>query len=105
MMQRGAGTTEVTIRLSPVIAASVTSRRWQGSQQVTQRRDGSADITFTVADIDEAIRWALGFGAEAWVVAPPRAVAAAQRTLDEMLPRYAASEPVVDRSRQRRARA
>jgi predicted DNA-binding transcriptional regulator YafY len=97
MLQTGGATTDVTIRLSPVIAASVTSRSWQSSQRVTKRRDGSADITFAVADVDEAVRWALGFGAEAWVIAPPRAVAAARRTVDEMLPHYAAAEPVEPR--------
>src|ERR1700722_3024885 len=101
MMQSGAAATDVTIRLSPVIAASVTSRRWQGSQRVAKRRDGSADITFAVADIDEAVRWAQGFGAEAWIVAPPRAVAAARRTLDAMFPRYAAAQQGIDRPRQR----
>jgi predicted DNA-binding transcriptional regulator YafY len=105
MMQTGGAVTEVTVRLSPVIAASVTSRRWQGSQRVSKRRDGSADITFAVADVDEAIRWALGFGAEAWVIAPPRAVAAARRTVDEMLPRYAVAQPAIDRPRQRRAQS
>ncbi len=105
MLQTGGPLTEVTIRLSPVIAASVTSRRWQGSQRVTKRRDGSADITFAVADIDEAVRWAFGFGAEAWVIAPPRAVATARRTVDQMVPRYPAREPVVDRSRRRGVRA
>jgi predicted DNA-binding transcriptional regulator YafY len=103
MMQTGAATTEVTIRLSPVIAASVSSRRWQGSQRVAKRRDGSADITLAVADVDEVIRWALGFGAEAWVVAPPRAVAAARRTLDAMFPRYADIENERERTRRRRA--
>lgn len=101
MMQSGGSTTDVTIRLSPVVAASVVSRRWQGAQRVTMRKDGSADITFAVADIDEAIRWALGFGAEARVVAPPRAVEAARRTLEAMGRSYGLGGDVAARPRTR----
>lgn len=90
-MLTGASTTEVTVRLSPRVAASTTSRRWQRAQHVVQRRDGSADVTFTVQDIDEVVRWALGFGTEARVVAPERAVIAARRTSMAIAESYAAS--------------
>jgi proteasome accessory factor B len=93
MLQSGGPTTDVTIRLSPVVAASVVSRRWQAAQRVTVRKDGSADITFAVSDMDEAVRWALGLGAEARVVAPPRAVEAARRTVDRLRNQYASAAP------------
>ena len=87
MLQRGSAT-EVTVWLSPVVAASTISRRWQCAQQVTKRADGSAEITFTVGDVDEVIRWSLGFGPEARVIAPERAVAAARRTVEDVRARY-----------------
>ena len=68
MLQRGATPVEVTVRLSPTVAVSTISRRWQQNQKVERRRDGSVDITLTVNDIEEVVRWSLGFGAEARVI-------------------------------------
>lgn len=93
MLQSGDATTNVRIRLSPVIAQSIVSRRWQRAQRVKHLPDGSADITFAVADVNEAVRWALSFGAEARVVAPPAAVAAARRTIDQMHGQYVPAKP------------
>jgi predicted DNA-binding transcriptional regulator YafY len=89
MLQRGGTTTEVTVRLSPVIAISTISRRWQQQQQVERRRDGTCDITFTVNDVEEVVRWSLGFGREAEVIAPPRAVAIARRCVEALHHTYA----------------
>jgi proteasome accessory factor B len=101
MLQSGAAATDVTIRLSPVIAASVISRRWQAAQRVVPHKDGSADITFAVSDIDEAVRWALGFGAEATVVEPRRAVDAARRALGAMRRGYGLGGDVATLPRKR----
>lgn len=87
MLQHGIAS-EVTVRLSPAVAASTISRRWQRAQRVVRRPDGSAEITFTVGDVSEVIRWSLGFGPEARVLAPERAVAAAQRMVEELTVRY-----------------
>ena len=71
---QGAGEERVSVWISPAIAPSATSRVWQQQQQVEMHGDGSATMTFTVSDVGEIIRWALGFGAEAKIVAPPSAV-------------------------------
>jgi predicted DNA-binding transcriptional regulator YafY len=34
-------------------------------------------MTFAVADVTEVVRWAMGFGADAKIVAPPKAIEAA----------------------------
>ena len=39
-------------------------------RKIEQRRDGSAEITYRVADVDELVRWVLGWGAQAEIVAP-----------------------------------
>ena len=54
--------------------AFVTCQEWQASQRVEKLTDGRAQITFSVSDIDEVVRWALGFGADARVIAPSEAV-------------------------------
>jgi predicted DNA-binding transcriptional regulator YafY len=89
MLQRGATPIEVTVRLSPVVAVSTISRRWQQNQRIEHRRDGSVDITLTVNDIEEVVRWSLGFGGQARVIAPERAVAVAQRSVADLHASYA----------------
>jgi predicted DNA-binding transcriptional regulator YafY len=89
MLQRGGTTTEVTVRLSPVVAVSTISRSWQKNQRVERRRDGSADITLTVNDVEEVVRWSLGFGSEARIIAPPRAVTLARRCVADLQAAYA----------------
>ncbi len=84
---KGKGEHRVSVWIGASIAASATSREWQPEQEVVMHEDGSATITFTVSEIDEVIRWALGFGAEARVCAPDEAVAAAR----EMAQRIARS--------------
>jgi predicted DNA-binding transcriptional regulator YafY len=65
---------EVTVELSPFVAASATSRRWQAAQRVELLEGGRARIVFTVGDPSEVARWAFGFGKDARIVAPPEAV-------------------------------
>jgi predicted DNA-binding transcriptional regulator YafY len=79
---------DVSVWLSPRIAPSATSRVWQRTQRIEGCDDGSAIITFNVSDIDEVIRWAFGFAAEAQVVAPQSAVARARELVEAMGKRY-----------------
>jgi len=72
----------VTVELSPRVAAGVVARTWQDAQQVERFGDGRARITFTVSDVNEVVRWALGFGADARIVAPPDAVRSARETIE-----------------------
>ncbi len=85
----GSKTIDVTVRVTPVVAAAVTARAWQHGQRVEPRPDGSAEITLTLDDVDEAVRLGLGFGAEALVVGPPEAVAVARLTVDRLARAYA----------------
>jgi predicted DNA-binding transcriptional regulator YafY len=85
---RGTQSSEVTIRLSPVIAAAVGSRSWQREQRVSSLAGGGAEITLTFEDLGEAVRFALGFGTEAVVVAPPEAVALARETVARIARAY-----------------
>jgi len=69
-MLHGGPAVEVTVELSPLVAASATSRLWQRNQKVQSLPDGGARMTFTVSDPDEVIRWAFGFATEAKIIAP-----------------------------------
>ncbi len=91
---KGDGAMEtVTVELSANVATSAISRRWQRSQRVLAREDGSASISFEVNDPAEVVRWALGFGADARVSAPPSAVRLARETVDKIATRYASANP------------
>jgi predicted DNA-binding transcriptional regulator YafY len=81
---------KITVELSPTVAASATSRRWQAAQTVEVLDGGAARITFEVSDVGEVVRWALGFGKEARVVAPPSAVELAIETVGEIAATYRA---------------
>jgi hypothetical protein len=78
----------VTVELTPAVAASATSRRWQAAQRVEQLPGGHARISFEVTEIGEVVRWALGFGQEARIVSPPEAVEIARQTVSEIVAAY-----------------
>jgi predicted DNA-binding transcriptional regulator YafY len=80
--------TTVEITLSAAVAPSATSRVWQDAQRVRNNRDGTVTMAFSVDDVDEVVRWALGYGDEAWVSAPPSAVARARDVVAKMQRRY-----------------
>ena len=79
-IKSGSSMTAVTVWLSATVAPSATSRRWQANQKMRLAPDGSAEITFEVSDPSEIVRWAMGFGTEARILAPGKAVALAAST-------------------------
>ncbi len=85
---QGSGEHRVSVWLSPALAPSAASRVWQRDQQIETHADKSATITFTLSDVGEVIRWALGFGAEARVVAPPDAVRQAREVVEAIAAEY-----------------
>jgi predicted DNA-binding transcriptional regulator YafY len=78
-------TVDVTVEFSAKVAASATSRFWKSDQQVKKLPGGTALVTVSVSDLDEVVRWAFGFGADARVVSPPAAVLAARDLAEELL--------------------
>jgi predicted DNA-binding transcriptional regulator YafY len=85
----GTSRIDMTVRLTSVVAAAVLARMWQPDQRVVRLDDGEVEITLDFDDVDEGVRWALGQGFEALVVAPPEAVSVARRTVERIARRYA----------------
>jgi predicted DNA-binding transcriptional regulator YafY len=79
---------EVTIRLSRVIAAAVGARTWQEGQRFRTLPGGGAELTLRFDDFAEAVRFALGFGAEAAIIEPPEAVTLSRETAERILRAY-----------------
>lgn len=84
----GAGPMDVTVRVRPPAAAAVTASRWQEGQRVSRLSGGIAEITLSFRDVGEAVRWALGLGPEATIVAPPGAVAAGRAAAARIVASY-----------------
>ena len=80
---------EVTVRVAATIAAAVTAREWQPEQRIERFADGSAAIVLRFDDPGEAVRWALQFGAEAVIVAPPEVASMARDTVEAIAKNYA----------------
>jgi predicted DNA-binding transcriptional regulator YafY len=78
----------VDVTFSKALAPSAISRIWQQAQTVRKNADGTVTIAFVVDDVDEVVRWAFGYGDEAWVSAPPAVVARARDLLARVKKRY-----------------
>ena len=76
----GESVADVTVRFSPVVAKAATAASTVArDRRVVRRDDGGVDITYRVADPLEIVRFSLGWGAEAEIVAPEEARAGRRR--------------------------
>jgi predicted DNA-binding transcriptional regulator YafY len=80
---------EVTVRFSPVVAKAAAARTIARDQRLTRRPDGGVDITYRVSDPLEIVRFSLGWGAEAEVIAPDDARRVAGELVRALAERYA----------------
>lgn len=62
---------EVRVRFAPRVAKAAIAARVVAERDVAQAADGSAEIAFRVDDVDELVRWVLGWGDQAEIVSPP----------------------------------
>ena len=88
LMHSNARPEPVTVRFSPIVAKAAAAQRLVSDQHVVVDADGSATITYAVADPDEVIRWSFGWGAEAEVVAPAAARSRAAAIAQTIAARY-----------------
>jgi proteasome accessory factor B len=79
----------VTVRFSAVVAGAAKAERIVRDRRIEDRDDGAVDITYTVDDPSELVRWTLRWGAEAEVLAPPEIRASAGQLAREIVARYA----------------
>ena len=92
-----AAVTDVTVRFSPVIAKAAAAASTARHRRVVPRDGGGVEITYRVADPLEIVRWSLGWGAEAEVVAPDEARRAAAEIAGQVAARYALRQSQGDR--------
>ncbi len=63
-------TTEVRVRFAPRVAKAAVAARIVADFAAEAKADGSAEIAYRVADVDELVRWVLGWGGQAEILAP-----------------------------------
>lgn len=78
----------VKVRISPVWARWVGEKIWHESQRAKRNGDGSLDLSFQVAGLDEIKRWVLSFGPECQVLEPEMLRKLVQNDLRRNLAQY-----------------
>jgi hypothetical protein len=78
----------VEVTVSERLAHTAVSRIWQKAQECVVNSDGTRTLIFFVGEVDEVIRWSLGFGAEAWISGPQDAVLRARAVVEDIVHRY-----------------
>lgn len=61
---------KVRIRFSREVAPYIKERRWHPHQEITSRRDGSLELSFTTNHLMEVKDWILSWGQQAKALAP-----------------------------------
>ena len=78
----------VKVRISPNWAKWVGEKIWHESQKAKRNGDGSLELSFRVAGLDEIKRWVLSFGPEAVVLEPGRLKEMVRKDLSGNLVQY-----------------
>ena len=80
---------DVRVRFAPRVAKAAAAARVVADRVVEPQVDGGVEITYRVADSEELVRWVLGWGAQAQVVAPLPIRQRAKDLLQEISAQYA----------------
>lgn len=80
--------TEICVRFAARVAKAAIAARVVNERQVERRDDGSVEIAYRVADVDELVRWVLGWGAQAEILSPPDARARIASLAKEISTKY-----------------
>jgi predicted DNA-binding transcriptional regulator YafY len=81
-------TTEVRVRFTSRVAKAAVAARVVAEREVQHDADGSAEIAYHVADVDELVRWVLGWGTQAEIISPPAARARVAELANEISAKY-----------------
>jgi len=93
----------VKIRISPGWARWVGEQIWHESQKARKVSDGSLEMTFRIAGLEEIKRWVLSFGPEAVVMEPEKLREMVRKDLHSTLPHYPAGRIAFNLVRESRA--
>jgi predicted DNA-binding transcriptional regulator YafY len=80
--------TEVAVRFDARVAKAAEAARIVADRQSVHNADGSVEIRYRVADVDELVRWVLGWGAQAEILRPAAARARIATFVREIAGKY-----------------
>ncbi len=78
----------VRVRFARRVARAAQAARVVSSRHVESCADGSVEITYRVTDLDELVRWVLGWGSQAEIVAPKQARSRARKLALDIACKY-----------------
>ena len=84
----------VKVRITLAWARYVGEKIWHESQKSCKLSDGSLELTFHVAGLDEIKQWIMGFGSEAYVVEPERLKNMVRADFKKALIQYEGLRPI-----------
>jgi predicted DNA-binding transcriptional regulator YafY len=93
----------VRVRISSGWARWVGEKIWHESQKITKLPNGSLEMTFRVAGLDEIKRWILGFGPEPVVLKPPNLQKMVRKDFSRNLAQYSNSPVSMNLMKEMRA--
>jgi len=93
----------VRVRISPSWARWVGEKIWHESQKITKLPDGSLEMAFLVAGLDEIKRWILSFGPEAIVLEPAKLKEMVRKDLSRNLAQYSTAPGSMNLMKEMRA--
>jgi proteasome accessory factor B len=70
-VMHAADTTAIRVRFDARVAKAAVAARVVAERKIEHANDGGVEIEYRVADVDEFVRWILGWGAQAEIVGPP----------------------------------
>ncbi|MGR4065250.1 MAG: helix-turn-helix transcriptional regulator [Vulcanimicrobiaceae bacterium] len=85
----GADLTDVRVTFARRVAKAAVAARIVTDSAVKYAEDGAVEITYRVADVDELVRWVLGWGTQAEILAPPDVRARIAELSAEVAAKYA----------------
>lgn len=80
--------TEVRVRFAPRVAKAAIAARIVEDRAVNRQSDGSVEIAYRVSDVDELVRWVLGWGPQAEVTGPDAVRARIRMLTAEIAAKY-----------------
>lgn len=83
---------KVIVRISPEWARWAGEKIWHESQKAKKMDDGSLELTFQVAGLDEIKQWVMSLGPEAMVIVPERLKEMVMDDLSRTLQQYEVGE-------------
>jgi predicted DNA-binding transcriptional regulator YafY len=93
VMHGGGEVTPVRVRFAPRVAKAAMAARIVAERQIERLDDGSVEIEYRVNDVDELLRWVLGWGAQAEIVGPPEVRRRVGALAREIVAKYAQPRP------------